>query len=38
MKLVYLFGGPLPLDLARKRLKCTVCGKRGARIAALPKL
>jgi hypothetical protein len=38
MKLVYLFGGPLPLDLARKRLKCTVCGRRGARIAALPKL
>jgi hypothetical protein len=37
MQLAYLFGGPLSLDRARKRFRCTACGNRGAKIAALPK-
>lgn len=28
-QMVTIFGGPLPLDLVRKRLKCSKCGKRG---------
>jgi len=37
MELVYLFGGPVPLQRAGKRFKCMGCGSRGAKIAALPK-
>ena len=36
-EIITLFGGPLPLEHARKRFKCSQCGHRGATIAPFPK-